>query len=278
MFGSVNHQQAQPNPDRTPPSGQAPDLGAIAANRRRFLLGLAAAGAGALLAGCETTSSVHLPGPQWPDIDGGEDAIGPNTWKSPVLVGNTKVNGNTTAPPPVPSGSLPRGVLPRSLWTRQVPVLALTGPMNGVTRITIHHDAVAATGLTTQTAVMARLEQHRANHRKANWADIGYHYIVDPSGRIWEGRPAYLTGAHVKDQNEHNLGIMCLGDFEKHSPTAAQLAALDQFVGQMARTHRVPIGRVFTHQELGKTLCPGRNLQRYIAQSRGRGGRMFAYA
>ena len=27
-----------------------------------------------------------------------------------------------------------------------------------------------------------------------------------------------------------------------------------------------------------QTLCPGKNLQRYIAQSRGRGGRMFALA
>jgi hypothetical protein len=239
---------------------------------------MAAVGAAALLAGCESGQSAYVPGPRWPDLDGGEDAVGPNTWKKPVVVGNTTITRQTTTPPPVPSGSLPQGVIPRSTWTRQVPVLALTGPMNGVTRITIHHDAIAAVGMTSQAAVMTRLEQHRANHRRANWADIGYHYIVDPTGRIWEGRPAYLTGAHVKDQNEHNLGIMCLGNFEEHAPTAAQLAALDQFVGQMARTHRVPIGRVFTHQELGRTLCPGRNLQRYIAQSRVRGGRMFAFA
>ncbi|MBU6414224.1 MAG: peptidoglycan recognition protein family protein [Planctomycetes bacterium] len=273
MFGSVN-----PHSDPgSSSSHQSPDPDLVAAQRRRFLMGIVGIGAAALMAGCETGQSALMPGPRYPDMDDGEDTFSPDVWKKPVYVGNTPITPKA-APPPVPASALPQGVISRSTWTRAVPILSRTGPMGRVTRITIHHDALSSAGLTTQAAVMARLEQHRANHVRAQWADIGYHYIVDPSGRIWEGRPAYLTGAHVKDQNENNIGVMCLGNFEVQSPTAAQLASLDQFVGQLARNHRVPIGRVYTHKELGKTLCPGRNLQRYIAQSRGKGGRMFALA
>ncbi len=274
MFGSVNpHSDSATS--HTPQS--TPQIDPIAAQRRRFLMGIAGIGAAALLAGCETGQSALMPGPKWPDMDDGEDTFSPDVWKKPVYVGNTPVTPKTT-PPPVPASALPQGVISRATWTRSTPILSRTGPMGRVTRITLHHDALVSTGLTTQAAVMAQLEKHRANHVRNQWADIGYHYIIDPAGRIWEGRPAYLTGAHVKDQNENNLGVMCLGNFEVQSPTSAQLNSLDQFVGQLARVHRVPIGRVYTHKELGQTLCPGKNLQRYIAQSRGRGGRMFALA
>lgn len=278
MFASVNQNPSSDfhsSPADTPVGAVHP----LAAQRRRFLMGIAAAGTAALLAGCETGQSALMPGPRYPGIDDdGEDAFNPDVWKKPVLVGNTPVTPRTTTPPPVPASSLPQGVIPRSTWTRAVPILSRTGPMGRVTRITIHHDALNSSGLITQSAVMAQLEKHRSNHVRAQWADIGYHYIIDPAGRIWEGRPSYLTGAHVKDQNENNLGVMCLGNFETQSPTAAQLATLDRFVGQLARTYRVPIGRVYTHKELGKTLCPGKNMQRYLAQSRGKGGRMFAFA
>lgn len=279
MFGSVKNSPDQPTSDSSAPQHGSANPGVLSASRRNFLLGIAAIGAGALLAGCEGGQSTHVPGPRYPGMDDdGENVFSADAWRKPVIVGNDTITRGTTTPPPVPAASLPQGVIRRATWTRATPIISRTGPMNGVTRITIHHDAIVSTGLTTQAAVMAQLEKHRANHVNANWADIGYHYIVDPAGRVWEGRPSYLTGAHVKDQNEHNLGIMCLGNFEIHSPTPAQLAALDQFVGQMAKTYRVPIGRVYTHRELGRTLCPGRNLQRYIAQSRGRGGRMFALA
>jgi hypothetical protein len=150
--------------------------------------------------------------------------------------------------------------------------------MNGVNRITIHHDAINSVGLIGQAETAMRLETIRMGHRSHNWADIGYHYVIDPSGRVWEGRPLWLQGAHVKDTNEHNIGVMCMGNFEQHQPTAAQLNSLDNFVAQLCRTHRIPVGRVYTHRELKPTLCPGRNLQRYVTVTRANGGRMARLA
>ena len=40
------------------------------------------------------------------------------------------------------------------------------------------------------------------------------------------------------------------------------------------KRYRVSIANVYTHQELRSTECPGRNLQRYMMQTRGTSGRM----
>jgi hypothetical protein len=175
-----------------------------------------------------------------------------------------------------PGFGLPEGVMPRSAWTRAgVANPRDINPLNGVRRITVHHDGMPPVDLRGQGDVAQRLEQIRRAHitrRDQPFADIGYHYIIDPQGRVWEGRSIRYQGAHVKDNNENNLGIMVLGHFNHQRPTPQALAALDRFVAvQMAR-HNVPLGRVMTHQEIKPTECPGSNLQRYMVQTRGRGG------
>jgi hypothetical protein len=78
----------------------------------------------------------------------------------------------------------------------------------------------------------------------------------------------------VKDTNEHNLGVLVLGNFDLQQPTPQALASLDSFVAAQMRRYRVPLSRVYTHQELRPTACPGRNLQRYMLATRTRSGRM----
>ncbi|MBK7404588.1 MAG: N-acetylmuramoyl-L-alanine amidase [Phycisphaerales bacterium] len=165
------------------------------------------------------------------------------------------------------------GVIPRANWTKARPNLPDTNPMNGVSRITVHHDGMTAFTSTSQAAASQRLESIRRAHVNANgWADIGYHYVVDPAGRVWEARPISLQGAHVKDNNEHNLGIMMLGNYDEQAPTTAATKSLDDFVAAMMRKYRVSVSRVYTHQEIRPTACPGTSLQRFMLSARSRGG------
>jgi hypothetical protein len=152
--------------------------------------------------------------------------------------------------------------------------MRLANPMNGVTRITIHHDGMNVFQSTGRGDAAQRMEGIRRAHVGQQWADIGYHFVIDPAGRVWEGRPSTLQGAHVKDNNEHNLGVMVMGNFEESRPTPAALTTLDLFVAQMVRKHRVPIQRVFTHKEIMPTACPGRNLQSYMLATRSGSGRL----
>lgn len=181
---------------------------------------------------------------------------------------------------PAPSEPIP-GVLPRRDWAGGATIGSRTNPMNGVRRITIHHSGIVASGLRSRGDAARMLESIRRGHVSQQWADIGYHYIIDPQGRIWEGRPARFQGAHVKDNNEHNLGVMLLGNFEVERPTPAAISSLDAFVGEQMRRHNVGVRQasdrsagVFTHQELMATVCPGRNLQGYMVATRSSSGRL----
>lgn len=186
-----------------------------------------------------------------------------------------------TRPPALGAMTGPSGVIPRREWTSAPPNLALINPMNGINRITVHHDGMPPVSLRTKSDAATRLEQIRRAHvaphpnqENKPWADIGYHYIIDPQGRIWEGRPIQYQGAHVMNNNEHNLGVMVLGNFDEQRPTSEALASLDAFVADRMQAYRVSLSRVFTHQEINPTACPGRNLQAYMVSTRSGRGRL----
>lgn len=244
-------------------SDNSSDKQTTAFDRRAFV------GCGILLltgamVGCQSGGTSRLPGPAWPRGDA--PPVAP-----PVTASRPYV------PPPTSPQPLARvaGVMPRSSWTSASPVLSLSNPMNGVNRITVHHDAINSLSLRTQSDMIRRLESIRQSHRRQNWADIGYHYVIDPTGRVWEGRPLSLQGAHVSDCNEHNIGVMVMGNFDQQTPSSSATSTLDEFVRELMRTYRVPISRVYTHQEFKPTACPGRNLQRYMLQTRSRNGRLY---
>jgi hypothetical protein len=146
--------------------------------------------------------------------------------------------------------------------------------MNGVRRITIHHTAMDNSGLDSQREVGKMLDNIRKEHmrRDSRVVDIGYHYIIDPSGQVWAGRSTDLQGAHVKDANEHNLGICLMGNFEIQHPTNAQVRTLNAFVPAQMRRYNVHTANLFTHRELGTSACPGINLQQIMQAARSRSG------
>ncbi len=226
-------------------------------SRRQLLTrgigGLASLGAASLLPGCQngSTTQLGMPLTPWPDLRPHPDSRGNGYTPSPVRTVSTAT-----------ATKIP-GVNPRSAWTSTGPMRSRINPMRGVSRITIHHEgmptAFTATGRDATRTRLELIRNSHVNHRK--WADIGYHFIVDRAGRVWTGRSLAYQGAHVKNENENNIGVMCLGNFEIQTPSAAQVTALENFVRDLRRRYRVTEARIYTHRELGLTTCPGRNLQ-----------------
>lgn len=227
-------------------------------SRRAFLLmGL---GGMALLAGCgSTTQTVRVPRPAWR----GEPAPPPVIAAEPVQV-------------PAQSAYGPPGMVMRTSWTSAKPNYASMNAMLPVHSITVHHDGMRPFFDTSDGATRDRLEQIRRGHRNdRGWGDIGYHYAVDRTGRIWECRPITHQGAHVANHNEGNIGVLALGNFDQQAPTSAQLEALNRQLSWLMREYRVPMARVRTHREWdgAKTACPGTALQAHM--NRVRSGRML---
>ena len=146
--------------------------------------------------------------------------------------------------------------------------MALANRMGRVERITIHHDAMDAGGFSSSEDGRQRMRDIARAHMNNGWADIGYHYAIDPMGTVWAGRPVQLQGAHVKDWNESNLGIMLMGNFMYERPTPRALASLQMLVRSESARYRVPAARISTHRELANTACPGDRLQAEIAAAR----------
>ena len=61
------------------------------------------------------------------------------------------------------------------------------------------------------------------------WSDIGYNYLVDRFGRIWEGRYGGIdrpvVGAHTLDYNDYAFAMSAIGNYDIHQPSAAMVQA-----------------------------------------------------
>ena len=129
-------------------------------------------------------------------------------------------------------------------------------------KITIHHTG-GNYPLTYDDAVI-EIEVIQEYHQEARgWIDIGYHFLIDPSGNIFEGRPILAVGAHVAGLNIDNIGISVMGNY--HQPinnevTQRSLSALITLVRYLKEQYGITKNSFYAHRDLAPTYCPGDNL------------------
>lgn len=75
-------------------------------------------------------------------------------------------------------------------------------------------------------------------HRQRGWKMIGYNYVIGLDGKIEEGRPLTMNGAHCKGWNDHSIGIVYVGGLDrsgksKDTRTLAQKKAMHLLVEQL---------------------------------------------
>lgn len=101
-------------------------------------------------------------------------------------------------------------------------------------------------------------------HQNAkNWNDIGYHFLIDPQGTIFEGRPISVVGAHVLNRNTGNVGISIMGNYHPPAKDVFTARTQDSFVsvGRYVRNaYAVTPANFFAHRDIGASDCPGDNL------------------
>lgn len=258
----------------TPRNQQAGPTEADPADRsplaRRTVLGLSVGLALTSLVGCASSSKRRSSiGDPIPDS--------PRVRNLPSQPHHTPVNPTPRQQPAPPRQIAGVQIIGRHIWASYGPNTRLTNPMGRIRSITVHHDGMTPFDSTLFDDAARRLESIRRSHvGSQRWADIGYHYAVDPAGRVWDARPDHLQGAHVRDRNKNNLGIVVLGNFERQRPSNQTLDALDRFIAAKMDEHRIDVNRVYTHRELASTACPGRHLQSHMLAARGSQGSIIA--
>ena len=97
---------------------------------------------------------------------------------------------------------------------------------------------------------------------------VGYHYVILADGSRIQTRRDDEMGAHAIP-NDGRIGICLAGNFEVETPTRRQLDALTSILIQLKIKYpQITDYTIFGHQEVGKTLCPGKNLQKWIKEYR----------
>jgi hypothetical protein len=175
---------------------------------------------------------------------------------------------NEWHPPVEPLG----GVIPRASWGARPVYTARVDPMGKIFRLTIHHTGGPCFYGSSAPESANEIRKIQRYHQNENqWADIGYHFIVDRAGRIWEGRPIIYQGAHAHgNANRGNIGIVVLGNYMQQEMNAAEVRSLRNLVTRLCGEYAIPPTRVYTHGEIrrGLTDCPGPAVTRVVQDIR----------
>ena len=90
-------------------------------------------------------------------------------------------------------------------------------------------------------------------HLKFGWDGIGYHKVINRSGKIENGRPEYWIGAHVKGKNNISLGVCLIG---RNKFTTKQYISLERVLRKWKSLY--PKAKIVGHRDTGNTekTCP----------------------
>ncbi len=152
----------------------------------------------------------------------------------------------------------------RVLWGAKPPVDRIRDNWADGVTLVVHHTA----GTVPAKTELAEHEEMRAiqrMHQKQGWDDIGYNYVIMPSGRVYEGRGFGIRGAHTLDHNTGTIGVSFAGNYELKKPSRAQIRAFRNLVNNLKR-HGADITRIRGHKQMPgqSTACPGRFLMRAL--------------
>jgi len=179
--------------------------------------------------------------------------------------GLSQASAGITIAAPVPAAS--GNIVARAQWGALPPrTTDMTRHRGAYSWITVHHSALDGGNGSLGQSVEAVKRIQRDHVANRAYGDIGYHYLIDPAGRVFEGRSLEWQGGHAgtdgkgRNNNPQNVGICLLGDFESTAPTPAAIATLDRMVSEIRGHYRLPASAVKPHSFWKDTLCPGRNM------------------
>ena len=166
-------------------------------------------------------------------------------------------------------------IIMRSAWGASAGTPCDTPNVGSTTRgIVVHHTAGSNNYTKTQSAAIVRATQ--AYHVKSRkWCDIGYNFLVDKYGQIFEGRRGgiYQTvrGAHAGNLavNTYTLGVSMMGNLDYVRPSAAMQSSMVRLIGwRMGTTYMKAKGiyslggknlnMIAGHRNVISTGCPGK--------------------
>jgi len=195
----------------------------------------------------------------------------------------------------------PSGVITRTQWGADENIRLRCDPSGpaytGTPRVGVVHHTAGSNSYTRQDSAAIVRGIYAYHAQTLQWCDIGYNFLTDKYGQIFEGRFGGMDkpvwGAHVGDFNENTFGVAVLGDYTQVPADNVTLEALSQVIAYKfgvdgtdpygtaslvsagAGFSRFPQGAVVVgptivgHKDLGYTADPG-NIEAKLPQIRDR--------
>ena len=171
--------------------------------------------------------------------------------------------------------------------------------------VVVHHTVNANDYTEAQVpAIVRSIYEYHVKGR--GWSDVGYHFLVDRFGNVYEGRKGSIDkiplGVHTGGFNTNTIGIAVIGRFDQGvAPSEAAVSSVAQVaawkLGTYGRdplgtvtmtagsgsTHAVrkpgwtgPIDVISGHRDLGATACPGTKLYARLGDIRTKAAQLIA--
>ncbi|KOG08288.1 peptidoglycan recognition protein family protein [Streptomyces viridochromogenes] len=157
----------------------------------------------------------------------------------------------------------------------------------------VHHTATGSKYSCSQAPSLIR-GIYRYHVKSMGWRDVGYNFLVDKCGNIYEGRAGGVAkpvlGAHTLGFNSNSMGIAVLGSYGATKPTKASVKAVARLTawklglyganprgktyltsggGNLYRKGKnVRLNVISGHRDGYSTECPGRQLYRKLGSAR----------
>jgi hypothetical protein len=155
----------------------------------------------------------------------------------------------------------------------------ITNPVfTDVTHLIVHHSAGVNTS-SDWAAVVRGIWDYHVNSN--GWDDVGYNWLVDPNGVLYEGRGDDVRGAHFCGNNTNTQGVCMMGTYIDDVPTEEAMTTLKEYlawksakdnIDPTAVSNHVPsaedIPQVAGHRDGCNTSCPGDMLYASMGQLR----------
>ncbi|MBC7630810.1 SpoIID/LytB domain-containing protein [Aeromicrobium sp.] len=207
---------------------------------------------------------------------------------------STVATSTATTADGTPSFTPKPTIITRSQWGASAGT-SCDSPLTGdrTRGVVVHHTAGSNSYSQADSKAIVRATQ--AYHMKSRqWCDIGYNFLVDKYGQIFEGRRGgvdrAVRAAHSGNLavNTYDMGVSMMGDFENARLSPALQTAMVKLVGWRLGTTFLRAKGLYTlggltlnmiagHRNVVGTECPGRYGYAWLSQSGGLRDRVEKY-
>ncbi|MCZ4509806.1 peptidoglycan recognition protein [Streptomyces sp. ActVer] len=129
----------------------------------------------------------------------------------------------------------------------------------------VHHTASGINYRCAQAPSVIR-SIYRYHVKSSGWRDIGYNFLIDKCGNIYEGRAGGVAkpvmGAHTLGFNTNSMGIAVLGSFGASNPPAAAVKAIAKLTAwKLGLFGANPKGKTYLKSGGGNLYRKGKNVR-----------------